>query len=204
MVPSPKPRIINLPLMSEPVLPQTLLLRPSRAADLPAIGTIYGWHTEHSSGTFELAAPGLEEMARRRNDVLAKGLPWLVAEQAGTVLGFAYATHFRPRPAYRFALEDSIYLSPEAQGRGVGRLLLAELVARCEALGARQMFAVIGDSANAASVGVHRSLGFTDVGTMRSAGWKFGRWLDVVILQRALGLGDHAPVGGGAQPAPAA
>lgn len=187
--------------MSEPAPPRALLLRPSRADDLPAIGALYGWHTEHSSGTFELAAPGLEEMARRRNDVLAKGLPWLVAEQSGTVLGFAYANHFRPRPAYRFALEDSIYLSREAQGRGVGRLLLAELIARCEALGARQMFAVIGDSANAASVGVHRSLGFADVGTMRSAGWKFGRWLDVVILQRALGLGNQAPAGEGEQPA---
>lgn len=192
--------------MSDTALPQTLLLRPSRATDLPAIGAIYGWHTEHGSGTFELAAPGLEEMARRRNDVLAKGLPWLVAEQAGTVIGFAYANHFRPRLAYRFALEDSIYLSPDAQGRGVGRLLLAELVARSEALGARQMFAVIGDSANAASVGVHRSLGFTDVGTMRSAGWKFGRWLDVVILQRALGLGDGRPPADGlsSQPANAA
>lgn len=179
--------------MSAPTPASRLLLRPSRATDLPALQALYGWHTEHGSGTFELSAPSLEEIARRRNDVLAKGLPWLVAERDGTVLGFAYANHFRPRLAYRFALEDSIYLSPEAQGHGIGRLLLAELLARCEAFGARQVFAVIGDSANTASIGLHRSLGFTDVGTMRAAGWKFDRWLDVVILQRSLGPGAAAP-----------
>jgi phosphinothricin acetyltransferase len=188
--------------MSEPALSDAVLVRPSRAADLPAMESIYGWHTENGSGTFELTSPGLEEMARRRNDVLAKGLPWLVVEQAGVVLGFAYANPFRPRLAYRYALEDSIYLAPEARGRGLGRLLLAELIARCEALGARQMFAVIGDSANAASIGVHRSLCFIDVGTMRSAGWKFGRWLDVVILQRTLGMGDLAPATDETAPAP--
>lgn len=169
-----------------------LWLRPSTPADLPAITAIYGWHAEHGSGTFELEGPPVDEMARRRADVLAKGLPWLVAERDGAVLGYAYANHFRPRLAYRYALEDSIYLAPAAQGQGIGRLLLAELVARCEALGARQMFALIGDSANAASIGVHRALGFTDAGLMRAAGWKFGRWLDVVILQRSLGLGDTA------------
>lgn len=177
------------------------MLRPSRPEDLPAITAIYAWNVEHGSGTFELEPPSLPEMTRRREDVLGKGLPWLVAERSGTVLGYAYANHFRPRPAYRFALEDSVYLAPEARGQGLGRLLLAELLARCEALGARQMFAVIGDSANAASIGVHRALGFDDVGVMRSAGWKFDRWLDVVIMQRALGPGasaaptDYAPTG---------
>jgi phosphinothricin acetyltransferase len=169
-----------------------LLIRPSRADDVPAITRIYAWNVEHGTGTFELDAPDAAEMARRRDDVLAKGLPWLVAERAGSVLGYAYANAFRPRPAYRFSLEDSIYLGPAARGQGVGRLLLAELIARCEAAGARQMIAVIGDSANAASVGVHRALGFEPVGTMKSAGWKFDAWRDVVIMQRALGLGDTA------------
>jgi phosphinothricin acetyltransferase len=154
---------------------------------------VYAWNVEHGTGTFELDAPDEAEMARRRDDVLAKGLPWLVAERGGTVLGYAYANLFRPRRAYRFCLEDSIYLDPQARGQGVGRLLLAELIARCEAAGARQMVAVIGDAANAASLGVHRALGFEMVGTMKAAGWKFDAWRDVVIMQRALGLGDTAP-----------
>ncbi len=166
-----------------------LLLRPSTPADLPAITAIYADAVLHGTGTFELEVPDAEEMARRRADVLSKGLPWLVAEDAGHVLGYAYANHFRPRRAYRFCLEDSIYLGPQARGRGVGRLLLAELVARCEAAGARQMLAVIGDSANAGSIGVHRALGFEHTGVLRAAGWKFGRWLDVVLMQRALGTG---------------
>jgi L-amino acid N-acyltransferase YncA len=168
-----------------------LLLRPSRPEDVPAITAIYGWHVANGSGTFELDAPDEAEMASRRDDILAKGLPWLVIEHGAQVLGYAYANHFRPRRAYRYALEDSVYVAPEAQRRGLGRVLLAELVARCEVLGARQMFAVIGDSANAGSIAVHKALGFTDVGVMRAAGWKFDRWLDVVILQRRLGPGEH-------------
>jgi phosphinothricin acetyltransferase len=168
----------------------TLLVRPSTPADLPAITAVYAWNVQNGTGTFELEAPDLAEMTRRREDVLAKGLPWLVAERGGTVLGYAYANHFRPRRAYRFCLEDSIYLAPEAQGQGAGRVLLAELLARCEAAGARQMLAVIGDSANAGSVGVHRALGFEPVGVMQSAGWKFDAWRDVVIMQKALGPGD--------------
>lgn len=167
------------------------VLRPSRPDDLPAITAIYGWHTQHGSGTFELDAPSIDEMARRRDNVLGQGLPWLVAERDGRIEGYAYAAPFRPRRAYRFALEDSIYLAPGAEGRGLGRLLLAELIARCEALGGRQMFAVIGDSANAASIGLHRALGFADCGHMRAAGWKFGRWLDVILMQRPLGRGDN-------------
>jgi phosphinothricin acetyltransferase len=169
-----------------------LLIRPSTSDDLPAIASIYGWNVLNGTGTFELEAPTLSEMARRRDDVLGKGLPWLVAERDTEVLGFAYANHFRPRPAYRFCLEDSVYLAAPAQGHGVGRLLLAELLAQCEALGARQMLAVIGDAANASSIGVHRTLGFEQTGVIRSAGWKFERWLDVVIMQRALGVGDAA------------
>lgn len=167
-----------------------LLIRPSTADDLPAITAAYAWNVHHGTGTFEIEAPSDTEMARRREDVLSKGLPWLVAERDGRVLGYAYANQFRPRPAYRFCLEDSIYLAQEAQGQGVGKVLLAELIAQCEARGARQMLAVIGDSANAGSIGVHRALGFEPAGILKSAGWKFGRWLDVVLMQRALGQGD--------------
>jgi len=170
-----------------------LLLRPSTPADLAAVRDIYAHAVTQGTGTFELEVPDPAEMARRRDDVLTKGLPWLVAEQDGQVLGYAYANHFRPRPAYRFSVEDSIYLHPEAQGRGVGRVLLAELVARCQAAGARQMLAVIGDSANQGSIGLHRALGFEPCGSLQSVGWKFGRWLDVVLMQRALGAGADSP-----------
>jgi L-amino acid N-acyltransferase YncA len=167
-----------------------LTIRPSTPADLPAITAIYGWNVLNGTGTFETEAPDLAEMTRRRDDVLGKGLPWLVAERSGKVLGYAYANHFRPRRAYRFCLEDSIYLAADAKGQGLGRLLLAELIARCEAAGARQMLAVIGDSQNLGSIGVHRTLGFEHIGVMKSAGWKFDRWCDVVLMQKALGVGD--------------
>ena len=169
-----------------------LLIRPSTAADVPALAAIYTHHVVHGTGTFELESPDDAEMARRRDDVLAKGLPWLVAQQGARVLGYAYANHFKPRRAYRFCLEDSVYLAPEAQGQGLGRLLLAELMARCEAAGTRQMIAIIGDSANLGSIGVHRTLGFEHVGVMKAAGWKFERWLDVVVMQKSLGLGASA------------
>jgi phosphinothricin acetyltransferase len=172
-----------------------LLVRPSTPADLVAIREIYALAVTQGTGTFELEAPDLDEMGRRRDDVLSKGLPWLVAEQDGQVLGYAYANHFRPRPAYRFCVEDSIYLHPEARGRGLGRVLLAELVARCQSADARQMLAVIGDSANLASVGVHQALGFERCGLLQAVGWKFGRWLDVVLMQRSLGAGSSAPGG---------
>ena len=170
-----------------------LLIRPSTAADLDAVTAIYAWNVAHGTGTFEVEAPDRAEMALRHADVIGKGLPWLVLERAGTVQGYAYASQFRPRPAYRSCVEDSVYLAGDAVGHGYGRLLLAELLARCEAAGARQMLAVIGDSANAGSIGVHQSLGFAHTGTVRAAGWKFGRWLDVVIMQKSLGLGDSAP-----------
>ena len=174
--------------------PPALLIRPSTPADLPAITAIYAHDVLHGTGTFELDAPDVAEMARRRDDVLGKDLPWLVAQADGQVLGYAYANHFRPRRAYRFCLENSIYLAPDERGRGVGRLLLTELVSRCEAAGARQMLAVIGDAANAGSIGVHAALGFEHTGVLRAAGWKFGRWLDVVLMQRALGSGASQPV----------
>ena len=167
-----------------------LIVRPSTTIDLASITAIYGHAVLHGTGTFELEAPGGDEMAHRHDAVLAKGLPWLVAEQAGEVLGFTYANPFRPRLAYRFCLEDSVYVAAHARGRGVGRLLLAELLAQCEARGARQVLAVIGDSANTGSIRVHRACGFTDTGVFKAAGWKFGRWLDVVLMQRSLGEGS--------------
>jgi len=176
-------------------MPPSLLIRPSTFTDLPAITAVYAWNVMNGTGTFELEAPDLTQMTRRREDVLRKGLPWLVAECEDQVLGYAYANHFRPRKAYRFCLEDSIYLSKDAQGRGVGKMLLTELMSQCEARGARQMLAVIGDSSNTGSIGVHRTLGFEQTGFIKSAGWKFGRWLDVVMMQRGLGLSDStAPV----------
>lgn len=169
------------------------LIRPSRDTDIDAVAAIYAWHVEHGTGTFELEPPGAAELAQRRAAVLANRQPWLVAEGAdGAVLGYAYANWFRPRRGYRFCVEDSIYLRPQAIGTGLGRLLLAELIARCSAAGARQMVAVIGDSANAASIAVHESLGFRRTGSLDAAGWKFGRWCDVVFMQRALGRGATA------------
>jgi L-amino acid N-acyltransferase YncA len=172
-----------------PIGTPRVLIRPSLPTDLPSIQAIYAHAVQHGTGTFETDAPDLPEMARRREAIVGAGWPWLVAERDGRVLGFAYAGPFRPRRAYRFCLEDSIYLAEEARGAGVGRLLLAELIARCEALGARQMLAVIGDSANAASISLHAALGFEPSGLLKSAGWKMERWLDVVLMQRALGQG---------------
>lgn len=174
-------------------------IRPSRDDDLHAITAVYADNVLHGTGTFEIDPPDLAEMTRRRTDVLTKGLPWLVVEQdighGHEVLGYAYAAPFRARPAWRYTVENSIYLSPRAQRLGLGRLLLAELVAHCTALGVRQMLAVIGDSANLGSVGVHRACGFETLGVMRSVGWKFDRWLDVVMMQRTLGAGDDlAPI----------
>ncbi|WP_374407689.1 N-acetyltransferase family protein [Hydrogenophaga sp.] len=169
------------------------LIRPSREDDLPAITRIYAHHVLHGTGTFETTPPTQEEMAARRADVLGKGLPWLVVEEGGEVLGYAYGNWFKPRPAYRFSVEDSIYLAPEAAGKGLGRALLAELLTTLERSGIRKVMAVIGDSGNAGSVGVHTALGFERVGVVQSCGWKFGRWLDIVMMQRSLGEADRSP-----------
>jgi phosphinothricin acetyltransferase len=169
------------------------LIRPSTDADLDAITRIYGHHVLHGTGTFETVPPRRADMSARRVDVLAKGLPWLVAEDGGQVLGFAYGNWFKPRPAFRFSVEDSIYLAPEAAGKGIGRALLAELLAAFERAGVRKVMAVIGDSANAGSIGVHRALGFEHAGTIQSCGWKFGRWLDIVLMQKPLGSADTTP-----------
>jgi L-amino acid N-acyltransferase YncA len=168
-------------------------IRPSTEADVAAVTAIYGHHVLHGTGTFETAPPTETDMAQRRADVLARGLPYLVIEDGGRVLGFAYCQWFKPRPAYRFSAEDSIYLHPDAAGKGLGKELLAELVRRAEAAGVRKLIAVIGDSGNAGSVGVHRALGFTSVGVLQSCGWKFGRWLDVVLMEKFIGDGDSTP-----------
>lgn len=171
----------------------TTLIRPSTDADLPAITRIYAHHVLHGTGTFETTPPTEEDMRVRRADVLGKRLPWIVVERDGVVLGFAYGNWFKPRPAYRFSVEDSIYLAPEAAGQGLGKLLLAELLAQLERGGIRKVMAVIGDSANAGSVGVHRALGFESAGVMQACGWKFDRWLDIVLMQKTLGAGSTTP-----------
>jgi L-amino acid N-acyltransferase YncA len=169
------------------------IIRPSSEPDLPAITRIYGHHVLHGTGTFETTPPSQADMAARRADVLGKGLPWLVVEDGDQVLGFAYANWFKPRPAYRFSCEDSIYMAPEAAGKGLGRALLAELLAALERAGVRKVMAVIGDSNNAGSVGVHRALGFEPAGVIANCGWKFERWLDIVLMQKSLGLGATTP-----------
>jgi len=169
------------------------LLRPSRDQDMDAIAAIYAHHVLHGTGTFETEAPSVQDMAARRADVLAKRLPYLVAEQDDQVVGFAYGNWFKPRPAYRYSVEDSIYLAPGQQRAGLGRALLAELLARCEAVGIRKVMAIIGDSANAGSIGLHRALGFSQVGVVESCGWKLGAWRDIVIMQKTLGTGSSAP-----------
>ncbi len=181
--------------MTTPPPRQPLVLRGSTPADTAPCAEIYREAVRNGTGTFELDEPDDAEMGKRRDAILAQGLPWLVAERDGQVLGYAYANQFRPRRAYRFCVEDSLYLAPAARGQGVGKLLLVELIGRCERLGIRQMLAVIGDSANTGSISVHRACGFQPTGTFEAAGWKFDRWLDVVTMQRRLGTGaDAAPV----------
>ncbi|SFE03860.1 GNAT family N-acetyltransferase [Paracidovorax konjaci] len=165
-------------------------IRPSRDEDIPAITAIYAHHVLHGTGTFEIDPPSATDMASRRADVLARNLPYLVAEEQGEVLGFAYANWFKPRPAYRFSAEDSIYMADAARGKGLGRQLLDALCDAAQASGVRKLLAVIGDSANAGSIGVHRAAGFTEIGVMRSVGWKFGAWRDIVLMEKPLGAAD--------------
>jgi len=166
------------------------IIRPSRDEDIAAITAIYAHHVLHGTGTFELDPPSESDMTARRAEVLARGLPWLVSEEAGRLTGYAYCNWFKPRPAFRFSAEDSIYMAPHAKGQGMGRALLAELAMQAERAGVRKLMALIGDSANTGSIGVHRSLGFSPVGVIASCGWKFDRWLDMVLMEKALGQGD--------------
>jgi len=165
-------------------------VRTATPEDIPAIQAIYAHHVAHGLASFEEEAPPVQEMRRRYEDVTRQSFPYLAAELGTEIAGYGYCTLYRTRSAYRYALEDSVYVRQDMVGRGVGRLVLAELIRRCEALGYRQMIAVIGDSANEASIGVHASQGFLRVGTLRSSGYKFGRWVDSVLMQRPLGSGD--------------
>jgi len=170
-----------------------IAVRDSIEADLAAIHAIYTHHVVNGFGSFEETPPPAEELARRRADVLARGLPHLVAEGEGRLLGFAYAGPFRPRSAYRYTAEDSVYVAQDAHRRGVGRLLLAAVIERCAAAGIRQIVAVIGDSANEGSISLHRALGFRAAGVLTGVGYKQGRWLDSVMMQKALGPGTATP-----------
>ncbi len=162
-------------------------LRPASADDIPAIQAIYAHHVLHGTGTFETEPPDVVEMQRRFATITGRGYPYLVAEYDGAVAGFAYLGPFRERHAYRFTVEDSIYLHPEFLRRGIGRQLLDRLITLATAAGFKQLLALVGDSTNHASVRLHESAGFTHAGTMKDVGHKFDRWLDVVILQRPLG-----------------
>ncbi len=162
-------------------------LRDATEADVPSILRIYTPYVLQSFATFEETAPTADEMAARRAAVLDRGLPYIVAERDGAVAGYSYATAFRPRPAYRFAVENSVYVDERLHGRGIGRALLDGLIARCAAGPWRQMIAVIGDSGNDASIGLHARSGFRHVGTIRHVGYKLGRWVDVVLMQREIG-----------------
>ena len=177
-----------------------LLIRPSRDSDMAALTAVYAHHVLHGTGTFETEPPGVPEMSARRADVLSKGLPYLVAELDGELAGFAYGNWFKPRPAYRYSVEDSIYLAPGLQRQGLGRALLAELLARFEAAGIRKVMAIVGDSANVGSVGLHLALGFVQVGVIESCGWKLGAWRDIVLLQKTLGEGSATPPHSNATP----
>ena len=174
-----------------------LLVRNSTAADAVPISLIYAYHVMHGTATFEITPPNTEEIARRREAVLDAGLPFLVAERGDVVAGYAYAGLYRPRPAYRFTIEDSIYIHPDHLRKGIGRRLLTELIKQCELGRWRQMIAVIGDSGNAPSIRLHEDAGFRHTGVFQSVGWKFGRWLDTVLMQRPLGAGDQSRAGTG-------
>jgi phosphinothricin acetyltransferase len=167
-----------------------VLIRPSRDHDVAPIAAIYAHHVLHGVASFEDVPPTVEEMARRRDDIIRRGFPYLVAERGGKVVGYCYAGAYRARVGYRFSVEDSIYIDPGEVGRGIGRALLARVIDRTAALGYRQMIAVIGGSETLPSIRLHAALGFIQIGVFKSIGFKFGRWIDSVYMQRALGPGD--------------
>lgn len=181
--------------MTDPVVPTPppLLIRDSTPADLSAIAAIYAHHVRTGTGSFELEPPDLAEIARRREDVLANGFCYLVAERSGEAVGFAYLNFFRMRPAYRFSAENSVYVRAGLARQGIGRSLMQALIERAKARGLRQIIAVIGDSANTGSIGLHAACGFRFAGLLRASGWKFDRWLDTVLMQREIGESDRAP-----------
>jgi L-amino acid N-acyltransferase YncA len=167
-----------------------ITVRASQPEDLDTITAIYAHHVLHGTGTFETEPPTLADMTQRRADVLGKQLPYLVAVQGTQVLGFAYGNWFKPRPAYRFSVEDSVYVAPGQQGNGVGKLLMTALLSHLQACGIRHVMAVIGDADNAGSIGLHKAMGFVEAGRMHACGWKFERWLDIVLMERTLGDGN--------------
>lgn len=167
----------------------TTSIRAARDGDVAAIAAIYAHHVTNGLGSFEETAPAVEEMARRHADIVGRGFPYLVAERDGRVVGYAYCSQYRPRPGYRFSVEDSIYVAPDQTGAGIGSLLLPRLIDAATALGARQMIAVIGDSANDGSIRLHARFGFRRIGVIEAVGFKRGRWVDSVLMQRALGEG---------------
>ncbi|MGF9756170.1 N-acetyltransferase family protein [Microvirga sp. 0TCS3.31] len=171
----------------------SFVIRPSRETDMPAIAAIYAHAVIHGTASFELDPPTEAEMTRRRDDILKGNYPYLVAEMNGDILGYAYAGAYRTRPAYRSTVEDSIYVAPSAQGQGVGRALLVALIEHCEALDFRLMVAVIGDEDSHGSIALHRSLGFEPAGILKGIGYKHGRWLSTVLMQRPLGIGMSEP-----------
>jgi phosphinothricin acetyltransferase len=170
-----------------------VIVRDAGPDDAAALAAIYGHHALHGLGTFEEAPPAVADMGARLAAVRARGLPYLVAEDEVGLAGFAYASPFRLRAAYRYTVEDSVYIAPGRAGQGIGRMLLAEVIARCEALGLRQMIAIVGDSGNAGSIGLHSALGFELKSVMPGLGFKHGRWVDIVWMQRALNGGSGAP-----------
>jgi len=168
------------------------IIRASRNDDVAAIAAIYGYHVLHGLASFEEVPPSAEEIAHRRAAIIERGLPYLIAEDRGRVVGYCYAGPFRPRIGYRYSLEDSIYIEEGQRGRGIGRALLAPLLERCAELGYRQMIAVIGGRETVASIRLHEALGFTHVGVFNAIGFKFGRWVDTVLMQRPLGPGGDS------------
>ena len=179
--------------MSSPASRPDVEVRDAAPGDVAAIRQIYAHHVLHGLASFEETPPDPDEMRRRLAGVVAAGLPWLVAVEGEAVLGYGYCTLYRARSGYRFSLEDSVYVRQDSQRKGIGRALLEELIRRCEVLGYRQLIAVIGDSGHAPSIGLHAAAGFLRVGAIRSVGYKFGRWVDTVIMQRPLGAGDGTP-----------
>jgi L-amino acid N-acyltransferase YncA len=168
-------------------------IRPCRETDIPGIAAIYANHVLTGTGTFETVPPSPDEMRARRDDVLGKGLPFLVLEAGESLLGFAYCNWFKPRPAFRYSAEDSIYLAPEAMGKGYGTALLSELITRAELCGVRKLIAVIGDSANLGSIKLHTRCGYQKAGLISACGWKFDQWLDIVLMEKSLGTGHRTP-----------
>jgi L-amino acid N-acyltransferase YncA len=171
------------------------IIRPAMPRHVRAITDIYAHHVLHGAASFEVEPPDAREMARRHRSVRQHGLPFLVAELEGRIVGYAYASPYRERPAYRYTVEDSVYIHHESMGRGIGSALLTTLIAGCTQAGRRQMIAVIGDSANRPSIRLHEKCGFTHVGLLPASGWKFSRWVDSVLMQRGLGPGASSPPG---------